>query len=93
MDERAGHAVFRGRSPTGLYIGIRVPAFIRLPGTVFSLGGQTAPAPNWELGVQMVGANGVRLNANPYFKGPELSTTGALASAAWTTPGRAFRPT
>ena len=76
-----------GIGQPGLYTGIRVPAFIRLPGTVFSLGGQTAPAPNWELGVQMVGANGVRLNANSYFKGPELSTTGALASAAWITPG------
>lgn len=76
-----------GIGQPGLYTGIRVPAFIRLPGTIFSLGGQTAPAPNWEFGVQMVGANGVRLNANPYFKAPELSTTGAMASAAWTTPG------
>ena len=78
MDKRAGQP--------GLYNGIRVPAFFRLPGTVYSLGSQTSPAPNWEVGIQAVGAEGVNLTPYANIKTPELSTTGALASAAWTTP-------
>ncbi len=80
-----GTQLTAGVGQPGIYTGIRVPAFFRLPGTVFSAGGQTAPAENWEVGIQAVGANDVYLNPNPYtnFKGPSLSTTGTLASAAW----------
>ena len=35
-----------GARQPGIYTGIRVPAFFRLPGTA-SAGGQTAPAENW----------------------------------------------
>lgn len=84
-----GTQLTAGVGQPGIYTGIRVPAFFRLPGTVFSAGGQTAPAENWEVGIQAVGANDVYLNPNPYtnFKGPVLSTTGTLASAAWKSTG------
>ena len=74
-----------GIGQPGIYTGIRVPAFLRLPGSVFSAGGQFAPSENWEAGIQVVGATDVFLNPNPHtnFKGPALSTTGMLASAAW----------
>ena len=73
----------------GLFTGIRVPAFFRLPGTVFAAGGQTQISPNVEAAIQTVGANGVS-QGNLSFKtglpvatSDEYSTVGAIASAAW----------
>lgn len=81
----SGTTFLAGIGQPGIYTGIRVPAFYGLPGTVFSAGAQTSLSSSMEAGLQIVGANGVNLNPNPFTntRGPELSTTGALASVAW----------
>lgn len=78
-----GTQISAGVGQPAQYAGIRVPTLVRMSGNVFSAGGQITPAPNLEAGIQLVGANGISLNASPDSRSPELSTTGALASVAW----------
>ena len=86
-----GTQLSAGVGQPGVYTGIRVPTFERLPGTVFSAGAQTALAPNVQVGIQAVGANGIKLGGNLDDRGPELSTTGAIASTAWSGAGASIQ--
>jgi hypothetical protein len=69
----------------GLFDGLRLSGFDRLGGTLASAGAQWKFAPNWQAGVQVVGASGVPGIArnSGTGEGGDIDAQSVYAAAAW----------